>query len=351
MSSHQFRVRRGFTLIELLVVIAIIAILIALLLPAVQQAREAARRSQCQNNLKQIGLALHNYHDQHRVFPPGQIARLLPNTGTGGYRIADPTEATLVTGAGLGLHGQSWMVHILPMLDQGVLYNTWNFNYNVWGNGDLPTVTTWLAGIEPPAQTEIAAFYCPSRRGNGIMDVNRFAYTLKVDNTPGVWTKGGNDYGGCMGSVIGFDIFTDPLLRPTFHLTPAQLKITTSIPPESPEPRNQGIFFVNSSTTISAISDGASNVLMVGEVMRLNDPIDPLLRSSDGWAWGGAATMFTAWVGINKGFQFDEPGSEHPGLAHFCLADGSVRSISENVDLPTFQNLGNIAYGIPVSGF
>ncbi len=347
MSGHRLRVRRGFTLIELLVVIAIIAILVALLLPAVQQAREAARRSQCQNNLKQIGLALHNYHDQHKVFPPGQIASLFL-TGPNGFQTTDPTEATLNTGAGLGLHGHSWMLHILPMLDQGVLYNTWNFNYNVWGNGDLPTVATFLTGIEPPAQTEIAAFYCPSRRGKGTMDVNKFSYTLKVDST---WTKGGNDYGGCMGSVTGFDLITDPLLRPTYHLTPDQLKITTSIPPESPEPRNQGIFFVNSSTTISDIVDGTSNVLMVGEVARLNDPVDPLLQSSDGWAWGGAATMFTTWIGINKGFQFDEPGSEHEGLAHFCLADGSVRSISENIDLATFQNLGNIASRIPVSEF
>src|SRR3546814_780854 len=101
---------KGFTLIELLVVIAIIAVLVALLLPAVQQAREAARRSQCKNNLKQIGLALHNYHDTHRVFPPGQMSwfgsDLFPLNA--GARI-------------------SWMQQILPFIDQAPLYNSFNW--------------------------------------------------------------------------------------------------------------------------------------------------------------------------------------------------------------------------------
>jgi prepilin-type N-terminal cleavage/methylation domain-containing protein len=96
------RVRRGFTLIELLVVIAIIAILIALLLPAVQQAREAARRTQCKNNLKQVGLALHNYHDSHQTFPIGFLAN-----------------------AGLSVHD-----YILPYIDQATLYNQMNFSAN-----------------------------------------------------------------------------------------------------------------------------------------------------------------------------------------------------------------------------
>ena len=98
--------RRGLTLIELLVVIAIIAILIVLLLPAVQQAREAARRTSCRNNLKQIGLAIHNYHDAHRTFPPGGIT-------IGGWQDS--------------LNGSTWSVAILPYLDQATLYRRYSF--------------------------------------------------------------------------------------------------------------------------------------------------------------------------------------------------------------------------------
>ena len=97
---------------------------------------------------------------------------------------------------------------------------------------------------------------------------------------------------------------------------------------------------------------------MAGEVMRLNSPAspptatpDPLRQSSDGWAWGGVATMFSTRQGVNKATHFDNPGSEHEGGAQFLMADGAVRLVGENVDLLTFQNLGNIANGIPVSEF
>ena len=101
---RKLTMKRGFTLIELLVVIAIIAILIALLLPAVQQAREAARRSQCKNNMKQIGLALHNYHDVYNTFPPGYVGQ---------------TDVSILAGYGLW----SWSALILPYIDQAPLYN------------------------------------------------------------------------------------------------------------------------------------------------------------------------------------------------------------------------------------
>src|SRR6478609_9116964 len=123
--TSLWKERRAFTLIELLVVIAIIAVLIALLLPAVQQAREAARRTQCRNNLKQIGLALHNYHDAYQLFPPGYVDRngnpdLTPDNDLG--------------------PGWGWASFILPQLDQGNVYNQINFNIGV-GLGSNATVS------------------------------------------------------------------------------------------------------------------------------------------------------------------------------------------------------------------
>ena len=135
----QLRSRRGFTLIELLVVIAIIAVLIALLLPAVQQAREAARRTQCRNNLKQLGVALHNYHDTHRVFPLACIRGLQGSSAN-------------IEGFG------TWLVYLFPYIDQTPLYNTFNFPYvgGTYGLGSYGTVN--MATVNIPIQ----ALMCPS---------------------------------------------------------------------------------------------------------------------------------------------------------------------------------------------
>src|SRR5712671_7533195 len=128
----QLHAPRGFTLIELLVVIAIIAVLIALLLPAIQQAREAARRTQCLNNIKQMGLALHNYHDVNKRFPIGQTAVLfLDSVNPNGQQYADPQEAQYPNLTGFGVHGTSWMLAILPFIEQAQLWQQWNFQFNV----------------------------------------------------------------------------------------------------------------------------------------------------------------------------------------------------------------------------
>lgn len=168
------RAGRGFSFVELLVVTTIIAILIALLLPAVQSAREAARRAQCQNNLKQLGLALHLYADAARVFPPGCIVSL------GGPRVCDPwTEATQ---PGPGRHGTSWLLCILPFLRKAIRT----------GNGIFPA-TEWSmrqrrSAISPAS---IALHGAPA-----------FAPATPPDcqTLPG----GGMDYGGCLGAGNGW---------------------------------------------------------------------------------------------------------------------------------------------------
>jgi prepilin-type N-terminal cleavage/methylation domain-containing protein len=389
----RFRQRLGFTLIELLVVIAIIAILIALLLPAVQEAREAARRTQCLNNLKQMGLSLHNYHDVNKTFPIGQVAVLFlggPNNGGGGgggsdstFQHADPTEASIIGLNGYGVHGTSWMLSLLPYIDQTPLYKQWNFQYNVRNNGEPMSVPvqpgqgiSQIGGFYTvqPAQTDIAEFYCPTRRSG--MNSAKYTHVRHVDfYQPGVvpWSRGGNDYGGCIGSGIGWYVYQIPMPTDqgipdigTFELTSAQISYQQTLNPNEtyvPTGTSLGVFSVNRVVGIRDVTDGTSNVIMIGEVQRLNgldlngngtvtDPTEVQTISSDGWAWGGSATLFSTLNPPNRNLTFDTPGSDHTGgLFQVALSDGSCRPISQNIDLPTFNNLGNMASGMPVTNW
>lgn len=360
--------KRGFTLIELLVVIAIIAILIALLLPAVQQAREAARRSECQNNLKQIGLGLHNYHDAFKVFPPGQItAGVNPVTNwvltdnVGNY--VNPLEAKTLNQ--VNAHGTSWMLHILPYIDQAQIYTSWQFYTNVRTNGDPQRAVNFQvfdANNDPiyAAQWDIKVFYCPSRR-NQMFANAKYAATDRVDPT---WTKGGNDYAGCAGSGI---VFSDQG-RGTYNLTPVQLQNTvvpgTNLSPYTQHSFNAGVFGVNSSTSIASITDGTSNVIMVSERQLFEKSTPVIHQSSDGWAYGGPATLFSTRnqpqnirpnnANLNNPYptaaqHYDEAASNHPGLVQALMGDGSVRGFSVNIDQKTWRNLGNMAQGTPVN--
>ncbi|QDT97257.1 DUF1559 domain-containing protein [Gimesia aquarii] len=351
MRRNRMRLARGFTLIELLVVIAIIAILIALLLPAVQQAREAARRSTCQNNLKQIALALHNYHDLHGTFPPGELTSSFDGgLGANDRTYAFATEGTLINGS--GRHGTSWMFHILPQIEQAQIYDLWNFQRNVYGNGVLLLPTDTFTPLFTPTQTNIPAYYCPSRRSD--MNLTQFSNLQRVNVN---FTKGGNDYVGCIGSGLAFNNLSLGIPGATWAVTPAQnlnepIQPTALGPPgimKTPHPFDIGVFSVNSSTRMGDIKDGTSNVIIVGEAQRLTIPgtLDNL-RSRDGWAWGGAATLFSTREGPNKALSIAGPGSDHDGIAQFAFADGGVRAISENIDGFIFANLGNMSNGIPV---
>lgn len=353
--------RRGFTLIELLVVIAVIALLIALLLPAVQRAREAASRSQCTNNLKQIGLALHNYHDTYKTLPPGQINNLTTSFQTDNIgRYALPAEATTVYTA-LGqnsvtqYHGTSWMLMILPQIDQAPLYQMWNFNNNVATNGQLPVQTVDLNYIYPPL-TDLAAYYCPSRRGK-MLATTTYANAIRCNPN---WVQGGNDYAGCTGSGISFhDNSANLQDRQTYALLPQQLLATVTVTTGllgnvssslyTQYQNNIGIFGVNSYTQFRDITDGTTNVIMVAE-RKLSTLATPYnLVSYDGWSWGGPATLFSCRYAPHSNLWYDEADSSHTGVVLILLADGSSRTISWNIDLRTWINLGNMQQGSPIN--
>lgn len=366
---------RGFTLIELLVVIAIIAILIAILLPAVQQAREAARRTQCLNNIKQLVLGLHNYHDAHNTFPPGQIVtRWSNNLSPSGFRTVDPTEPyTSQQYDGqwfIGRHGTSWMFHILPYIEQANVYELWRIDFNVFGNSEITyndrlvnnvINNPWRVVGYAPAQAEISAYYCPSRR-RSMGRSAEFAHNAYLDTasnvklTTGVF-GGGTDYVGCVGSGIYFNRAS----RSAFDLTGDQLQFYTNQVRTQANNFNQisgnaGILYTNSSVGLGDIKDGTTQTIIVSEGERFESLKQPSLRTqfqiaSDGWAWGGPATLFTTLDGPNKELFFDFAGSAHGDLCMVGLADGSSRSVSQSVSSTIWQALGNISGSVPVQNF
>jgi len=204
--------RRGFTLIELLVVIAIIAVLIALLLPAVQAAREAARRTQCVNNMKQIGLALHNYHDVNNAFPMGASA--------GAYSLPGQYSAK---------QNFSCLAAMLPQLGEMPTYNAINFS---WGCEDSSTVLCYKINFTGQS-AKINAFCCPSDPNAGIPDLNNTANT--------------NNYYGCIGT-------TTLITTNTGAATVAGIQTT-------------GIFTWQGSYGINTVTDGTSNTIAFAECL------------------------------------------------------------------------------------
>jgi prepilin-type N-terminal cleavage/methylation domain-containing protein/prepilin-type processing-associated H-X9-DG protein len=335
---------RAFTLVELLVVIAIIAVLMALLLPAVQAAREAARRLMCQNHLKQIGLALHNYDSQHAAMPPGGILAGYPDSGTANF---DPWPEA--TSTARGKHGTSWMLPILPFLEQQSLFDRWDFKKSVAAN-------------QAVAATDTAAFFCPTRR-SGTRATDQFAmFPHWAGRGPSDgWNKGGNDYAGCMGAQNAYSNPTTSNLARRF----CGPDYVYDSPPTGTTPGGtticlRGIFVPNLSTRFNEIADGLSATIMIAEVPRrrwTGTAPDaywaPCHTHVDGWAIAGPNTLFdTAKFhegtdeGQMGGFSndyFESAGSDHRGGAYFAMADGSVHFIIEDINSIVYANLGSMA--------
>jgi len=323
MRKKLLRKKRGFTLIELLVVIAIIAILIALLLPSVQQAREAARRSQCKNNLKQLGVALHNYVETYGVLPMGQVARRNARDVKSNGSCWNANGVQRTTGnKGCRAAGWSWGAMILPFMDQQGLYNKIDFSYPMSDDGSGKWMSSNTAATDANkavAQTVLQAFLCPSDSHRE--QINTLANKLgwKFRN-PGQATS---NYFAASGS---------------YHQNAGYWGARNDA-----EGRN-GIFGGDSSTAIRDIVDGTSQTIALGEVTFL-------VHGAGRWAgrldWNGpyaesdapTAMMRTGQYKLNpppssasniiKGNGFS---SAHTGGAHFAMADGSVRFISESIN-------------------
>ncbi|MFH1265854.1 MAG: DUF1559 domain-containing protein [Planctomycetota bacterium] len=310
---------RAFTLVELLVVITIIGILIALLLPAVQAAREAARRAQCSNNLKQIGLALHNYASALNTLPPATIPMKIPST------------FDMWGEARTGQHGTSWMLRLLPYIEQATISDRWDFRTNVLGNALL-------------ARTDIPAFYCPSRRGK----VRGMDVPLMFEK----WTAGGTDYGGCIGWGNCFwDDHDGDFKAPCEHNFSSEGQIL-----KDNGVTTAGIFTPFQCLGLSAIADGTSNTIITGEMQRVHGtedgPYNECTRTShDGWAVAGVSTLFDVQFGEINNTHYEHPGSQHPGGAHFGMGDGSVQFLSENIDSNLLKALSTYDGGEVTSGF
>jgi prepilin-type N-terminal cleavage/methylation domain-containing protein/prepilin-type processing-associated H-X9-DG protein len=305
------RTPRGFTLIELLVVIAIIAILIGLLLPAVQKVRSAAGRLSCTNNLKQMAIACHSFHDSNNRLPPGN-AGMAPN---------DPTVPHPLGWQEVGMHA-----FILPYMELDNVHRQFlspriTTDFNVTG--------AWWGGNWGIAQTKIKTYVCPQDSPE--------QYPIIFVTLSGQGTAG------------------------TGYIQPWWFGATSSMAPGRTnylgvaggfgKPGNswdrwEGIFYSRSRTTLN-FQDGTSNTLMIGEA--LGGPPTGGTRAYS-WAWAGNGFLPTAW-GLSDTPQYYQFGSAHGGIVNFAMADGSVRGIRTSIPAGTiFRYMSAIQDGNVVNG-
>jgi prepilin-type N-terminal cleavage/methylation domain-containing protein/prepilin-type processing-associated H-X9-DG protein len=322
--------RKGFTLIELLVVIAIIAVLIGLLLPAVQKVREAANRMSCTNNLKQIALAAHNYHDVYKQFMAGFIRRENPQWG-------DPYPSIFLSDPD---HRHSLFVPLLPYIEQDNIERKWNYanftakpNYGLARDGAL-------------AATIIKIYLCPSDIFSTGDYVDHGESNPAKYNPPREWAF--TSYGGNGGTKAN---------SATGGFRSGQAK--------------DGVFWENSHVRIADILDGTSNTLLFGE-RNHNDPIINQYEGDnlDGNGWWAYPNTLDVELAASAPINYRAPanyndlpsaqkdeiyarrmdafGSGHSGGANFAFADGSIRFLTDSTSLITLQALATRAKGEPV---
>ncbi|MHB8903342.1 MAG: DUF1559 family PulG-like putative transporter [Thermoguttaceae bacterium] len=324
----RFLRQRGFTLVELLVVIAIIGILIALLLPAVQAAREAARRSQCTNNLKQLGLALQNYHDTFKLFPPSGLDYGWAGSATGNYEPQHTPNKTVKNANGLVL--------LLPFFEQQALYD--QFNLREACGDRIRNSTKPLAGSSVTSgnaalsSNVITALLCPSDSGDLLSSTG-------IDYIPGT---------GFRGRKTNYDFSVDE--RSYLYFNDWKQKAL-------------GVRFMfgeNSESSFATLVDGSSNTVAMAETLRTVANGSCPMWAYRGWVMTGIdlgyginvtniPTTFT-WVADKRDLKYrlrtwGTGGSLHPGGLNACLADGSVRFISETTPVTTLEAVSTIAGG------
>ncbi|APW58936.1 DUF1559 domain-containing protein [Paludisphaera borealis] len=350
---------RGFTLIELLVVIAIIAVLIALLLPAVQSAREAARRAQCTNNLKQLGLAVHNYISSNEVLPMQSLA---------------PTAQDQSWGWSYG-----WGLGLLPFIEQQPAFSSFNFSLGIFGNAGG---NTYQQGNNTVCQLKIAGFLCPSD-GVKKMPADPNGGTSYVGNYggPGQLASAASD-GAYSGTIVPNGFKTDPNLGPVGIESIRDGTSNTALFSE------RLIGLVGSPSITKADKDakraiftaagpaagtGAAGVQQLLAACNALPPTTASTRSdANGYTWFAgypyhiAVNAYThvgapnsvscnnsvdqgGWLTFTGPLGSAPPSSNHPGGVNMAMADGSVRFLKDSINLPTFWGIGTRAGGEVIS--
>jgi prepilin-type N-terminal cleavage/methylation domain-containing protein/prepilin-type processing-associated H-X9-DG protein len=319
--------QRGFTLIELLVVIVIISVLMALLLPAVQNTREAARRMECSNKLKQLGLAAINFHLAHRSFPPGYLGSVPP------MPVTDKNVNDQYVGS---------LPFLLPYLEHTNNFRLIDASMTKVDQSAPPWWTndnTWAA-----AQYRIADFLCPSAPdtvSGQAMDTGRLPTKATLAE---LHTYFDSPYAYLSGMAY-FDDDNGPALGLTHYLGSAGMFGVINVPYFD---RYRGIFTDRSRVTISQITDGTSKTLLFGEAfgqLTYDQSFDHLIGRElvYGNSWMGCGALPLYWgLGDGTWYQFS---SLHPGTVPFCFADGSVHQLSKETAANVLYALGGISEG------